>query len=385
MDERTFKRQIFVLRWLYFFYFAAFGIFATFANVYYRSLGFSGSQLGLIGILYSLAGITGAPGWGWLSDRFKNPRLLLGIAILGGTLATLSLTLTTSLAGIGAATVGVNLFTSACVPLIDSANLRLLGSDSFRYGRQRIWGSLGYIAGTSSFGVILQQSGLPLLFWGSAACLLLLLPGLALFKIPAVSVSTAPGSGVGQFFRQRAWLVFAFSLLLIGIANNCLNNYLGIYIRELGGSEALIGTAVALGVVSELPVMFFSAGLLRRFNSRVVVGAGFFFLGLRMLLYGVMPSADWILPLSLLHGLTFAMVWIGSVAYASELAPAHLKSTAQGLLTATFQASGVVAGPVNGGLFDLLGSAGLFRANGLVSFAALGLLFISRNAPKEKN
>ncbi len=303
----------------------------------------------------------------------------------GGSLATLALSLTTSLAGIALATAATNLFTSAFVPLIDSANLRLLGGAGYRYGRQRIWGSLGYIAGTSSFGLILQQTGLRFLFTGSAAALLLLLPGLALLNIPSAQAPAPPGSGLGQFFRHRAWLIFSASLVLIGIANSALNNFLGIYILELGGSEALIGMAVALGVVSELPVMFFSAGLLRRFSSRVLVGAGFLFLGLRMLLYGVMPSADWILPISLLHGLTYAMFWIGGVSYASELAPKYFTSTAQGLLTATFQAAGVIAGPVNGGLFDLLGSGGLFRASGLISFAALGLLLAGRSAPRNRD
>ena len=196
MESALASRQLWTLRWLYFFFFASFSILMTFGNVYFREIGLKGTEIGLINTFAPLMSMLSGPLWGVLSDRFRNPRLFLGIAILGGTAAMLALSLTTSLAGITLTLAAYWLFASAFVPLIDSVNLSLLGGNPERYGRQRVWGSLGYIAGSWLFGLILQQSGLHNLFYGCAAGLLLMLPGLALLNLRQPSpVQAAPWVG----------------------------------------------------------------------------------------------------------------------------------------------------------------------------------------------
>ena len=372
------------VRWLYFFFFAAFSIFVTFGNVYFREIGLTGTEIGLINTVAPLMGMVSGPLWGVLSDRFRNPRLFLGIAVLGATAAVLSISLTTSLAGITLTLAAYWLFASAFVPLIDSITLSLLGGNQDRYGRQRVWGSLGYIAGSWLFGFILQQSGLHALFYGCAAGMLLMLPGLAFLKAQPPPLQNAPRAGFAQFIRQPPWLLFALSLIVIGIVNNAMNNFLGIYIKELNGSEALIGSSAALAVLTELPVMYFSSYFLRRLGNRGMIALGFGFFAVRMLLYGLIPAPGWVLAIALAHGFTYAPFWVGSVSYASELAPENLKATTQGMLAFIVGLSGVISGPINGGLYDWLGSARLFLVNGVLAVAALVVLGVgTKRQPKK--
>ncbi len=374
METAPTPRQIWTLRWLYFFFYTAFGIFMTFGNVYFRSIGLKGAELGLINTFAPLMGMFGAPVWGMLSDRSRNPRLLLGIAAVGGAAAMLAMSFADSLVRITAAIAVYMLFASAFVPLLDSMNLGLLGANHDRYGRQRMWGSIGFIFGSWVFGFVLQQAGLHALFFGAAAGLLCMLPGLALLNVQKPPSQPVPWSGYAYFLRQPRWLLFALIVAVIGIVNNAMVNYLGIFIKEMNGGEALIGASAALGVVTELPVMYYSSYLLRRFGSRGLIGMGLSFFALRMLLYGIIPSPEWVLPIALLHGFTFSPYWVGSVSYASELAPENLKATAQGMLMFVVGLAGVVGSPINGGMYDLMGSARLFLVNGILAVIALVVL-----------
>ncbi len=378
MDAHPRSHQILAVRWLYFSYFACFGIFISFANVYFREIGLTGAEIGLVNSVSPLAGIFCGPVWGMLSDRIRNPRLIMIIASIGGAAALLALSVVSSLVGIILATAFYSLFISAIVPLTDSVNLKILGDHLERYGQQRMWGSIGYIASTSLSGFVLQRTGLIALFYGSAACLVLMLPGLFILKSPASVPQSKPWLGLRQYVRQRTWLVFAATFLVVGVAMNAMNVFLGIYVKELNGGEALIGNAAALGALVEVPFMYFSSYLLRRFGSRTLVYTGIAFYALRMLLYAIIPSADWILPIALMNGFSFAFLWIGSVSISGELAPENLKATAQGTLSSLMGLSGVAGSLVNGGLYDRLGSPGLFMINSLLSLAALALFVMGR-------
>ena len=297
----------------------------------------------------------------------------------------LSMSFATSLVAITAAIAVYMLFSSAFIPLLDSINLGLLGGNRDRYGRQRMWGSIGFIIGSWLYGFVLQQTGLHALFYGSVAGLLLMLPGLAVLRVnrPA-TVQTAAWSGFIHFIRLPRWLLFALCLIMIGIVNNAMTNYLGIYIKELQGSATLIGTSAALGALTELPVMFFSSYLLRRLGSRGLIAIGFAFFAVRMLLYGLLPAPEWVLAIALFHGFTFAPYWVGSVSYASELAPDNLRATAQGMLMFLVGLAGVIGSPINGGLYDWLGTAQLFLVNGGLAVAALVILELGRKKQPKK-
>ena len=369
-----------VLRTLYFFYFAGFGIIATFLNVYYRDRGLSGVQIGILSSVLPLVAVVAAPMWGMISDRFGQVRKLL---IMSG------LSLGIAISGIGMAdaffwlvvfTAVYAFFDSSMLTIIDSTTLRSLGKNRERFGRERVWGSVGFIVAVWGVGFILQQIGSQ---WFFLFYLLMILAVLiTLFWLPNQKVSVKPairGSLCNLIFKKN-WLVFSITLMLMGLGSFAINGFLGIYIKDLGGSEGLVGTAAALATVTELPVMYWGEKILKRFSPWQLLMVAFGTTTLRLFLYGVMPSAYWVIPICLLHSLTFGLYWIATIAYVDQLSSDAIKSSAQGMLYSVLNVSRMLAALVSGFLYDMVGAGSLFLISAAVSLFAILLFWI--NKPK---
>jgi len=368
-------RALFIGKALYFFLFAAMGIFVPFLNVYYKDIGLSGTQIGLINTLGPLIAIFTVPMWGLLSDRLGKLRLFLGVVILGAIGSVLGLgSVTAYLAILGL--VGIfNLFSSAIMPLVDSYNLTLLGEHRERYGEQRLWGTFGFLASTIFAGSTLEKTGLHGVFAGYALCLGLLL--FTLLWLPPISarIGRTVFKGFTQMIRQPVWIVLSVSVILVMMANNSWINFLGITVKEMGASDVLIGRMWTVGAITEIPVMLYGTRLLRRWGAKKLIAAGMFFYGVRLILYAMMPRPEWVLGINLMQGLSFAFYWVGSVNYVSQITPDHLRATGQSLLASFYNIASVTAGPVIGSIFDTFGSSRMYLLGAMAAWSGV-LIFV---------
>ncbi|HEX9013308.1 MAG TPA: major facilitator superfamily domain-containing protein 6 [Anaerolineaceae bacterium] len=372
----TQPRGLTVIKGLYFFYFAAFGVFTVFINVYYHNIGLSGVQIGWINAVAPLVGIFAGPLWGYLSDRTGRPRALIAVGIVGSALGVLGISAVRTflwllpLAGV------YQLFVATIPPLIDTTNLALLGEHKDRYGRQRIWGTIGYIISTLILGAVLERVGLHWLFYGYAAIMLVMLGVAAFMPARAVHRESSERGDLRALIRQPEWLFFAASLIPLWICSNGMYAFLGVYMKEMGASAGLIGMSSSINAMAEAPMMLFSSFLVRRLGLKRMLGLAYGLYAVRFLLYGLMPSPEWALAIGLMHGVTFGMFWVSAVVYMSELAPPSLRTTNQTLLWALMNFAGVIGSPVSGWIFDHIGPAQLFRLYALLALLALAVLLV---------
>ncbi len=373
------------MRILYFVFFAAVGVFWTYVTVYYRSIGLSGTQIGLIGTCSTLVGIFGITVWALLNDRFGKTRRLLMLAATGAGASAMGISVVHTFAPIVIMACVFSVFSSAVIPLLDSTTLGLLGDHPEQYGRQRIWGSIGYICTTAGAGFILQATGLHTLFALYAAVIACLVIVGAWLPAQPISIGTISLHGVSRMLRRPPWIVFAASIFLLGVGFSGISNFVSVTIRTMGGSDVLIGVSWTLSAASELPVLFFSAALLRRLGSQRLLAVAFAMYVVRMILYAIMPTPAWVLGIHTIFGAGFGIYWMSAVNYANELAPVELRTTAQSLLTSTTSLANVIGALMCGWLFDKLGPPGLFAVLALSCFVATviftcGRLVLRRNA-----
>ena len=371
VDSET-QRGLDTLKRLYFVIFAGIGVFSTFISVYYREIGLSGVQIGLLNTVGPLVGMFSAALWGMLNDRFGKTRLLLAVSCLGALLAALGLGGAQQFAYLLPIVCVYSLFGSTLLPLIDGTTMSLLGNRREVYGSLRVFGTVGFILTTAVIGWVLERTGLRSMFTIYAGFLAVLL--VASLRLPdrRIAMRGSLLSGLGQMVRHPPWLFFTGAVLLVGIAGGGMSAFLGVSLKALGASEGLIGFSWAVAATSEVPAMLFGSRLLRRFGAPRLLTIAFVFYALRMYGYGAIPSAPWVLAVSLIQGPSFGLYWVSAVTYATELTPADLRTTSQGLLSATISLASVIGAAMSGWLFDYVGSRGLFTV--LAGCCCLALL-----------
>lgn len=356
------QRQLWFIRVIYFFYFAGFGIYTAYVSIYYLSLGLSGIQIGYLISVVMLVGLIVSPLWGYLNDLSGKPRLVLATAAFGAAASVMGLRLgRASFNDLLMAASLFGVFYSAMMPLIDRMNMRLLGSQGNKYARQRIWGSIGFILVVMLAGKLFEIVGLEWMFAGMSFFFLLV--GFTIILLPSLEWSKT-GAHENRlqlsFFARPPWLLFMLGVFILGLSSSWMNNFLGVHMHNLGGSESLIGLSFSIGAVAELPIMYFSPQVIKRFGISWMIGIAIIASVVRYLLYAVMPNAEWAVPISILNGLTFAMYWIAAVVFVNQISPETIKSTSQGFLASTMGLAGVISGPIGGWFFDQYGGPALF-------------------------
>lgn len=355
----------------YGFYFAAIGCYFPYIVLYYRSLGLSGSEIGVLSAIPPLATAFLAPAWGLLADLRGIHRLILRAALVGSAAATLLLSRVTTFAPIVLLVAALALVAAPALSLLDSYGITVSAQQGLAYGRLRVWGSVGYVAAAWLVGWLMRGAVSNLFLVGYA--LTLACTALATIGLPALHErqSKRTWRGATALLRRPAIVVLLITTYLVSISTSAMYNFLGIYLTEMGGGTRLVGAANALAAVSELPVLLFGAALSSWLGSRRLLMVAMVVYIIRLLAYSVLPDPNWVLPVQLLHGLSFGANLMASVTLINQLAGSELAATGQGLLASSF-AFGTITGSLVGGiLLDRIALPMLFRLAALG--AVLGL------------
>ena len=131
-------RRMWVVRLAYFFQFAAIGIYYTFLNVYFHTLGLSGLQIGLLNMLAAVVGVISSVAWGYLGDRSGKSRWIVAGGAAGALVAAQFIPAAHGFWPILGVVCLTSLMNSAPLTLVDSITLGLLGARREEYGRYRL-------------------------------------------------------------------------------------------------------------------------------------------------------------------------------------------------------------------------------------------------------
>lgn len=131
---------------------------------------------------------------------------------------------------------------------------------------------------------------------------------------------------------QPAVLLFLWRCLLLGLGMGVMGNYEFLWLKLLGAPEMLMGVALAVSIVTEVPAFTLQGAVLQRVSPEALLNLALAATAVRLTLYGLLPLAGtpWaVLPVELLHGVTFGLGWGAATASSTRLAPPHLAATMQ--------------------------------------------------------
>lgn len=358
-------------------YFAYAGLVGTYGPLWFRSLGYTTFAIGVLTSLQSSTRLFSPYAWGWVADQTGRRERLLRIAAGGSLLASIGFLAPLSYTWVSAVTVVLFVCTAGVIPISEATLAHRVSSggrlDVARYGRVRMWGSIGFIGTVSTGGFVLQAVGIgwfPALVCGLLAVLL----GAA-WRLPAADDAPqglSPASGTRAVLRDPVVGWFFAGCFLTVLAHTALYAFYSLYLASLGYGAAEIGLLWAAGVAVEVG-WFYSQGRwahLLSMHGWLVLAA--LVSSLRFALIAGFAAQPVILVVAqTLHALTFAAQHSACIAVITRHFPGRLRGRGQALYTVLgYGASGVIGGVAGGALSQKFGFASVFWAASAIGLAA---------------
>ena len=157
------------LRWafgsFFFLYFAYVGLVSPYASLFFLERGFSVIEIAVLMSMLQITRIIGPFSWGWLSDFLSNRVGIIRFCACLAALVFLSIYFLQSYISFFIWMFVLHTILSSLMPLGESATVHALFKDnSFdkRYGRLRLWGSLGFIFMVLTAGELFQRKSIEL-------------------------------------------------------------------------------------------------------------------------------------------------------------------------------------------------------------------------------
>lgn len=360
----------------YFIYYAGLASLSPFLALYYESRGLSGSQIGLLSAISPLVGLVAAPFWAGFADATRRHKAIFVFATFSVVITSLLIYSVTSLVWLIPVIISFSFLGAPIMPLMDSSTMVLLEGRRDRYGRVRMWGTIGWAVGAPITSWMVQYAGLGWSFFAYAGLIGIAL--LVAIPIPMgqAHISAPFWSGLRTLFTNRRWMFFLVTVFIMGSASPSISTYLFLYMKHIGAAS-LIGLALTVSTISEVPMYYFSDRILRRFGSRGLILIALVTYITRLLLYSFVASPPVILMIQLLHGFTSPAIWAAGISYVAEVAPPGLGATSQGIFSGVLNGLGSAAGAYLGGvLFQSLGVVAMFQIFALILFVALVLFLV---------
>jgi PPP family 3-phenylpropionic acid transporter len=358
----------------YVLYFAALSSLMPFLVLFYQSLEFSGTQIGLLTGLPPLVTLVSAPFWTGLADSKQWHKWIMGLGILGMVVAVFLLQSFTAFVVIFPLIILFNTFISPVSSLADSATMNMLGEERSKYGRIRLGGTIGWGVFAPIAGAVVQRYGLNAGFWSFSVIMLVNLFISQKFVHGSHEQIESNHGGIRTLLTNRRWVNFLFLAFLGGVGSFSVAAYLFPYMAELGANESTMGIASSIATVTEVFIFFFGNRLVKKFGSYGLLVLALGMSGIRLLLYSFISTTSMVLVLQAFGGTIFPAVWLAGVSYADEHAPLGLKSSSQGLFGAMmFGVGGAVSGFLGGLLLESIGGRGMFLVLGIIILVGLAM------------
>ncbi|XP_065838367.1 major facilitator superfamily domain-containing protein 6-like [Oscarella lobularis] len=415
----------------YFIFMLGAGCIFPFLTVYFRFVGLSASQNGIVQGIRPFVNCVATPLWGMVGDKLGKVRVIWIVstfnfiaftAILGligpssvtkaihqgcnctsveanfsisEVLDSFNLTLASLCEEVEenridaevskflqlAIIVAIGEFLAApTLALADHFAMQALGNErKGDYGKQRLWGAVGWGLGAVGGGYVadgetpcdVKYTMLFIIFISVSSLGIIA----AFFVCPSKTLSSPVKDKeknekellpfIQRFkaiFSNPNIIAFLIAIWTLAMFMILIDNFLFWFLQDLGANQTLLGLSLAFTCMGEVPVFFISGRVIARIGHSGVVYIVFLAYALRFISYSFLSNPWIVLAIELLHGVTFALLWAVSTLYARHIAPPGLEASSLSIVSAVYWGLGRGCGGILGGIaWERYGARTTFR------------------------
>jgi MFS transporter, PPP family, 3-phenylpropionic acid transporter len=361
--------------------YAAFGLILPFLPLVLHAKGLSNAQIAIAIGTSGVSSLVAPSICAHLADRLFSCRTLLPMLLTGNTLALLLIRQGSSFIEQTLAVFMLFSMLIPCLGTLDSFTLAFIknypnNKRAPTFQSMRIWGSIGFIA--PAFVLMLVPG-----WHAHTATELISLAGIVSL-VGAVCAAFLP-SNTPQVIHHTPPIKLALRAALSPplrklFAANLVANF-GIatffivfprFLHELAFSTVEIGLVTNIGVIAEIALMPFMAGLVQYIGLARLIAIGFIAIPLRLFTLAVWPSQSVAIATQLLHGPLVIGMFIALPIYLQEHADNSFRHSLQNLNVTLSQGIARCIGPALAAVYLFL-SVGSEIEKILTVFCAIGM------------
>jgi len=358
-------------------YFAHIGFFNPYFPLWLKELGFGLVAISILTSVQAATRLFAPYGWGWLSDhtgeRVKLLRYGASMALVCACLLFIDL----RPIGLGLVLLAMFTLTSSMMPMSEAAMAHLVSQggafDAKRYGRVRLFGSLGFLVTVFMAGAWFEHFGMQ--HFPAWTVLSLAAVTLSVWLLPDLKEAVThheETTAVWPVLTQEPVKWFFITAFFHVLSHIGVYVFFSLYLDSLGYSKVWIGMLWAVSVIVEIVWFFTQAKWMPRLplTAWLVVCSGA--MVLRMGLTAQWADVLWVLLIAqALHALTFAANHTVCIALLSHHFPGRLRGRGQALYTViAYGFPGVLGGLAGGLLSDRFGLQSVYWVSMMTALRA---------------
>jgi PPP family 3-phenylpropionic acid transporter len=261
----------------------------------------------------------------------------------------------------------------AALPFVETIAIEQIGKE--RYGKIRLWGSVGFSIVAFVLGNILNSYIVALVSL-SLMALFTMLTGFVLAKFDKDSTKEQIQEDSSSFSLSKYW-AFWVSIFLFQFSFGGFYNFFTIYETSNALALDIVSYLWIFGVVCEIVMLVFQGPLLANFNLLTLLLISTLSGAVRWLLVAQYPANLNIIMFSQgLHALSFALYYTAAIAYVYKLYT-QKRLAQQFFLGISFGLGGAVGAVVSGVIYKISAS-GLFMFEAFIALLSVILLIIHK-------
>ena len=168
--------------------------------------------------------------------------------------------------------------------------------------------------------------------------------------------------------RTALWGIVA-AVFLVGTGVGSVLPILPLFLRERGGSYAMVGVVVGANLVAQFIAQYPAGRLSDRVGRAPLMIGGLLVAGAAIAAFALPLSIGWLIGLRFIQGLGAAAFRPGARALVADLVPEGERGIAYGWLSGA-DTAGLIFGPALGGVLAVFGRAVVFEVTGLAMLLA---------------
>jgi len=366
------------------------GAASAYFGVWMAGKGLSTAEIGIVNAAPVFALLLINLFVGRLADKANDWRQVIILLSVAAGAISLGMFFVSAFVGILIVWTLLNIPTGSLPPVLDAATLRMTERNGTSFSAIRGWGTLGSMVATAATGLIAAWLGavsfVPVIVGISLLRALVSLQ-LPRFRAPERAV-TMPGAEAraGQL-RQvlKPWFVLPLvAFALVQATHFIITAFVALVWKEQGVPTGVLGLLIATSPASEAVAMFAWRRIGGRVSARNMILAACLATVLRWVVVATSPPVPVLFLAQMLHSVTFAIGYLGSVHFIANWTSEDIAAEAQGFSFVLQQGAAVVVLLLFGWLVGMFGASAFFVAAlmGLVG-AVCVLVSLRLKPPRE--